>query len=54
MKRGKKSLIEMTTEELLEELRNSQGPGDALVEINPKSGGVRITAGKTVKKPKDE
>lgn len=40
----KKSIDDMSVEELLEELRKSQGPRDALIEIS--SSKVRITKGK--------
>lgn len=34
---------EETTEELLQQLRDSQGPGDAFMEVTP--GGIKTTAG---------
>jgi hypothetical protein len=43
-----KKIEDMSIEELLEELRNSQGPGDALMEITPN--GTRVTIGKKDKK----
>ncbi len=40
----KKSIDDMSVDELLEELRKSQGPGDCLMEI--RTDGIKITKGK--------
>ena len=48
MAKEKKKLEDMTAEELIQELRKSQGPGDCLMEIGPK--GVRMTVGKEKQK----
>jgi hypothetical protein len=42
-KNSKKSLDEMSVEELLEQLRSSQGKGDCLIEITPN--GIKTTKG---------
>lgn len=47
----KKSLDDRTIEELLEELRKSQGPGDALLVIGTDRS-MTLTTGKTQKKNK--
>jgi len=49
-KQQNKKLEDMSVEELLQELRKSQGPGDALMEIGQH--GVRITKGTSKEKKK--